>query len=78
MKYAQKDTTDFSIRIIKSGLVVAAPFDPHHRNDENVPVEKIKGDVLGGNGHGNENTMSAALVIEYGNFRYYEGAVLDH
>lgn len=74
MKDEHNGESNFSIRVIKSGLDVAAPFDPHRQKNENVPAMQIKGDILGENGHGNENTMSAAIVIEYGDFKYYEGA----
>lgn len=74
MKHDPEGKHNFSIRVVKSGLDVAAPFDPLQRKEERIPVEKIEGDILGENGHGNENTMSAAIVIEYDNFRYYEGA----
>lgn len=60
---------DFRIRIIKSSQQVAAP------KGEPVPVHEIPGgDALKENLHGMENTMSAAIVVEYGGFRYYEGA----
>jgi ribonuclease BN (tRNA processing enzyme) len=71
------DGTDFRVRVIKSGMDVAAPYEegrPNNKNDDPIAVEKIPGDVFSGNGHGNENTMSAAFVVEYGQFRYYEGA----
>ena len=62
----QKDPKayDFQIRVIKSGLHVAAPYDPNLPKDASVPVEKIPGDVLSENWHGNENTMSAAIGKE--------------
>jgi hypothetical protein len=68
---------DFQVRIIKSGLQVASPFDPKLAKGVSANVEKIPGEVLNENGHGNENTMSAAIVIEYGGlhgFKYYYGA----
>ena len=74
MKHDHGENHNFFIRVIKSGLDVAVPHDPRHPNGDAVPVEQIKGDILGGNGHGNENTMSAGIVINFGDFRYYEGA----
>jgi len=64
---------DFFIRVIKSGIHVAPPYDPLHPKHEMTESKRIEGDA-GKKVHGNENTMSAAVVVEYGNFRYYEGA----
>jgi len=70
---------DFHIRVLKSNLqVVAIPHDPHHpAKDDITQVKTIEnsGDSSTAEhaAHGDENTMSAAFVFEYGNFRYYEG-----
>jgi hypothetical protein len=76
MKHASEDASDFRILVIKSGLDVAAPRDePTTKQPDTAAVQTIPADfLLSQSQHGNENTMSAALVIEYGSFRYYEGA----
>jgi ribonuclease BN (tRNA processing enzyme) len=75
----EEEFDDFRIRVIKSGLDVAAPRDETTtttKQPDTVPVQKIHHAdmLLSQSHHGNENTMSAALVIDYGSFRYYEGA----
>ncbi|CAB9528120.1 Inherit from NOG: competence protein ComEC [Seminavis robusta] len=62
-----KETLDFKIQVIKSGVDVLGADG----KVQQIPTDKL---LSRGNGHGNENTMSAAFVIQYGCFRYYEGA----
>lgn len=66
---------DFNVRVIKSSLDVTVPYDPKLPKHEQAKVMKIENNVgTEENVHMNENVMSAAIVMEYGDFRYYEGA----
>jgi hypothetical protein len=70
MKHDPKSiTTPFRVKNIKSNLDVW--------NDVTGSIDKIKGKVLKKSGYWNDNFMSNAIVIEYGNFRYYEGGDQD-
>lgn len=73
----KSDQFDFRIRVIKSSLQVEAPLDAQtfKGGDRRGDVQEIPGsEALTENLHSSENTMSAAIVMEYGKFRYYEGA----
>ncbi|CAB9515146.1 Inherit from NOG: competence protein ComEC [Seminavis robusta] len=62
---------DLVIQVIKNNNLVVQNND----NDEaTTTIAQINGTFLDEHGQWNENALSAAFVIQYGDFRYYEGA----
>lgn len=57
---------NFHVQVIKNGMQVIDPEDP-------TTTRAINGTVLDENDEWNENTMSAAIVLKYDDFVYYEG-----